>query len=159
MRSSFRAGRIPHVKVAPAYRNGLALVALAMVLLPLIYLALIGATAWGVWLYATNATVLFENAHGRHLILCFLLYATPLLAGVTVVFFMFKPLLARRSGGPQPHVLIPGQHPLLEDFVGRPWNFLSRRQPIWTSPFYLCLVMGMTYQECPPHESVPNFDF
>ncbi len=119
IRQGFVADRIPKVRVAPLYRMGLVLVTVAMVLLPLVYLALIAATAWGVWWYADFALPIFESLHGRGLLLALVLYVTPLLAGSMVVFFMLKPLLARRSKGPEPHQLRPGEHPALEEFVAR----------------------------------------
>ena len=54
-------GGIEPVRVSGLYRLGMAVVALAMVLLPLIYLAIIAGTAWGVWYHAVNHHNLFEE--------------------------------------------------------------------------------------------------
>lgn len=112
----FRSTRIQPVGVGILYRTGLVLVAMAMVLLPLVYLALVFATGWGVAWWARIAMDILAH---RFSILTLLLVATPLLAGVAVLFFMFKPLLARPPKPSPPQVLIPGEHPLLEDFIKR----------------------------------------
>ena len=112
----FNAPRIPPVKVGILYRVGVVLVAISMVLLPAIYLALVAATAWGVWLWARFGLEILAH---RISVLTFLIVATPFLAGSIMVFFMFKPLLARPAKPPERLTLVPGENPLLEDFVKR----------------------------------------
>jgi Zn-dependent protease with chaperone function len=84
--------------VAPApvsffYKIGLAAVALMMVLLPLLYLAIIAATGYAVYRHAVDPFFDFENVSGLTGVL---LYVGPIIIGVILVFFMIKPLLARR---------------------------------------------------------------
>ena len=106
-------GRVPKTPVGIFYQLGLVIVAITMLLLPLVYLALIGAAGWGVYWWATHGTFLMTETRGRAVVLGFLLYITPLIAGVVVVFFMFKPLLARRAAAAQPLALNPANEPLI----------------------------------------------
>lgn len=111
--AAFR-GRIAPSRISILYQLGLIIVALAMVVLPLIYLALIGAAAWGVFRWATYGTfLLHEGGVGRAMVFRFFAYAAPLFAGIVVVFFMIKPLLARRAPAAQPLALNPQAEPVL----------------------------------------------
>ena len=112
-------GSVPRIPVSFLYRLGLLVVAVAMVTLPLIYLALIGAAAWAVWYWATHFTYLLSVSRGRGLIVMLLAYVTPIFAGAVLVFFMVKPLFARRPAHAQPLALNPGAEPLLFAFVTR----------------------------------------
>lgn len=107
------AGGVSRSGVGLFYQLGLVIVAITMVLLPLVYFALIGAAGWGVYWWATHGTFLLTHAHGRAMLIALLLYVTPLLAGVVVVFFMFKPLLARRAPAAQPLALNPAAEPVI----------------------------------------------
>lgn len=106
-------GNVPKTRVSIFYQLGLIIVAVTMIILPLVYFALIGLAGWGVYWWATHGTFLFSHVRGRTAVLAFLLYLTPLLAGVVVVFFMFKPLLARRAPAAQPLALNPTAEPVL----------------------------------------------
>src|ERR1043165_5916866 len=87
----FRGSR-PRTPVSFFYRIGLVIVALMMLLMPLIYLSLIGLAGWGVFLWATKGTVLLSSTGGgRVFLLKIALYIAPLFAGVILVFFMVKP--------------------------------------------------------------------
>lgn len=77
------------------YRIGVLLVACVMVLLPIVYLAMIAATAWGVAWYARSAVGMFEHVRGRAIIFVFIIYAAPIIAGGLVVIFMILPLFWR----------------------------------------------------------------
>src|SRR6266446_2493108 len=59
------SGAIARTETGPLYSAGLAIVAFAMVLLPLIYLALIPFTAWAVLFHLMHDTWIFEGASGR----------------------------------------------------------------------------------------------
>jgi Zn-dependent protease with chaperone function len=113
------AGSVPRTPVSFLYRLGLLVVTFAMVTLPLIYSALIGAAAWAVYYWATHFTYLLSVSGGRGMIVMLLAYLTPLFAGAVLVFFMVKPLFARRPAHAQPLALNPGAEPLLFAFVTR----------------------------------------
>jgi Zn-dependent protease with chaperone function len=108
--SSMRAER-PSV----AYQIGLALVTLAMVLLPCLYVAMAGLVTWGVWYFATHYFVAIWEWPIGHNRLSFLVQilcsCTPLLVGGAIAIAMVKPLFARRASQMQPLALDPNVEP------------------------------------------------
>ena len=117
-------GSIKRPRVSIFYQLGMFVVTGAMILLPLIYIALIGLTGWGVYWYATRAGgALFGGGNfthsGRGMILLLFLYACPLFIGVVMVLFMIKPLFAGRPARAQPYALNPGAEPLLYEFIAK----------------------------------------
>ena len=112
-------GEIQRVAVSFAYRLGIALTALFMVLLPLLYVSLIGLACYGVYYHLTHSYVMFEHVRGRAAIFAFLVYLAPLVVGVIMIFFMIKPLFAGRSDSGRTRSLTPRSDPLLFEFVER----------------------------------------
>src|SRR5262245_7724918 len=95
------------------YNAGLAFVAFAMVLLPVIYLALIGLTGWIFWYHlAHNAWIMSETSVYR-----LMAYLGPAVAGFVLVFFMIKPFFATRELVPERITLDPEKEPLLFSFA------------------------------------------
>ena len=113
------SGTLRGARTPPLYQLGLLLVAGAILILPLLYFAFIAAAGYGVYLWATNFFFLLQGRHYGFYILVakLLLYLTPLISGVIVVFFMIKPLLARAAPRAQPLALNPANEPLLFAFV------------------------------------------
>lgn len=110
---------IPPVRPSWLYRLWLLIVAGAMVILPLIYIALIVVVGTAVYYHATNNYTVFDragrgagNAKGAALV-----YIGPLVVGVLVVVFMIKPIFARPSRASRPQSLDPTKEPLLFAFV------------------------------------------
>ena len=102
------------------YMLGLMLVALAMVLLPVVYLGLTVLAGYGVYWFSTNVFLSIWAWHGNGrmmLLLKFICSATPLLVGGCIALFMVKPFFARRAKPPQPYALAPGAEPLFHEFV------------------------------------------
>src|ERR1043166_4319370 len=118
--AAFR-GPVRRTRVSFLYQLGLMLVSVMMVLLPLVYLAMIAAAGWGVYLYATHFTFLLSSARGggRLYLLKLLVYLTPLFIGCVLVFFMIKPLFARRPRHAQPLALNPGVEQTLFAFIAQ----------------------------------------
>lgn len=112
--AAFR-GEIRPVRPTLLYRFWISIVAAVMLLLPLIYLGLIAAVSFAVYLHLTRNAAIFQ--HVRNVKAALLLYLGPLLAGVTVVGFMLKPLFARPAKRPRTKVLDPTKEPLLFAFV------------------------------------------
>jgi Zn-dependent protease with chaperone function len=109
-------GSIDPTRLSPAYRTGLVVVALAMLLLPLVYLGVIALAGTGVWWHLTrNAWLLKGSGGGAQWRL--IAYAAPALAGAMVTLFMVKPVFARRQRPRQPLVLAPADHPQLFAFI------------------------------------------
>ncbi len=105
------------------YQVSLLLVTIAMVLLPLVYLTLVCGAAWGVYYHATHhwsSIMGFGGTRsGRLVIIKFIIWFVPLFTGCVVVFFMLKPLLARRQKRAQPLALNPADNPLLYAFIDK----------------------------------------
>ena len=104
-------------KVSPLYQAGLGVVALAMVLLPVIYIGLIVAMGWAVWWHVQHDTVIFEHARGRAIVVAAVVYAAPAVAGAVFVLFLIKPLFSRGVKSPPPFKLSEAEEPLLFGFV------------------------------------------
>ncbi len=114
--------KIPRPRTSFFYQCGLLLVTVTMVLLPLIYMAFVGSVAWLVYHHAIhNWGPIMDwggfTGGGRVMILKFLVYFTPLLAGLVVLFFLFKPIFARRPKHAQPLALNPASEPMLYAFI------------------------------------------
>jgi hypothetical protein len=114
------AARIEPVRVGPIYQLGLLVVAVTMLVLPVIYLALIAAAGYLVYLHAVNGLALFAHARGGGAMkLAFVAYVGPLVAGAVLLFFMVKPLFARKVERDIPVTLRPEDEPVLFAFVER----------------------------------------
>ena len=94
--------------VSLLYKLGLAAVALVMVLLPIIYVGIIVLVAWGVYEHALHPR--YQLGGGT---VALLGYLAPIIVGGVLVFFMIKPLFARRPKNYEPHGVLPGEEPEL----------------------------------------------
>lgn len=122
------ARSIEPARSTPLYTAGLALVAGAMLLLPLIYVGLIVGVAYATYWHAVNDVTIFEgrgNAKGK-----FIAYIVPLIVGVLMLIFMVKPLFARRSKSSTPVSLDPRQDALLFAFVERLCAIVGAAKPV-----------------------------
>jgi len=99
-------GRIERVRTGPAYQLGLLLAAIVVLVLPVVYLSLIGLVGYAVYWHAVNNAEVLGTVNGRAAILA---YFGPMLAGVIVLLFMIKPLLARAVDDSVPLTLRRGQ--------------------------------------------------
>jgi hypothetical protein len=126
-------GPIAPPKTSFFYHCGLVLVAMTMVLLLLLYVAIVAAAAYAVYhhaVYDWKPIMGFGDiGGGRIMILKFLVYITPLLAGIVVVFFMFKPIFARRPEQAQPLALNPAHEPLLYAFIEKICDIVGAPSP------------------------------
>lgn len=115
------SGPVPPTRTSLIYQIGLAIVAFTMLLLPLLYIGLIGAAVWGVSKWAACGKFLFTSGHGggRAMVFRAILYIAPLFAGAVLVVFMIKPIFARRAKAAQPLALNPGAEPLLFAFIAK----------------------------------------
>lgn len=113
---SMQIPNIRPVKVSILYTAGLAAVALAMVLLPVIYVALIGIVIFLTVAFATGPGLsILVSGGGFFRILA---YGTPIVAGGITVFFMVKPLFAKAAQQDvEPETLREEDEPRLFAFV------------------------------------------
>ena len=101
--------------VSSSYRLGLVLVTIAMILVPLLYLLLIGAVGWFlVWHLTANTWILDGKSGGQWRLLG---YLTPAVAGATMLFFMVKPILARRAHRSDPVQVTDAEQPALHALI------------------------------------------
>jgi hypothetical protein len=108
-------GAIEPVRPTPLYRFWIVIVAGLMLILPLVYVALIGLVIFATGWHAVHNLSLFTTVrNGKGALL---LYLGPLIAGVVVVVFLFKPLFASPGKKPKTRVLDPEKEPLLFAFV------------------------------------------
>ncbi len=124
-------GSIPRAPVSFFYRLGLALVSVMMIFLPVVYLAMIFLAGWGVYLYASHFSNLLKPMRGgsRIFVLQLALYFVPLFIGVVLVFFMIKPLFARRPPHAQPLAMNPGVESTLYAFIARVCELIGAPMP------------------------------
>jgi Zn-dependent protease with chaperone function len=125
--------RVPRVSTSFTYRVSLILVAGIMVLLPLLYIGLIGLVAWGVvWHYTETSWFgsAMQSARGKSAILVVIAYAAPGVIGGILMLFMVKPLFRRRASMGEGFVLQRGQQPLLFQFVDRLCDLLGAPRPV-----------------------------
>lgn len=87
-------GEIQPVRVSLVYKFGLLLIALVMVLLPLIYVGMIGLVGYGLHYHATQNDTLLDGDPG---LVATVLFFAPLGAGPILIVFMIKPLFARSA--------------------------------------------------------------
>jgi Zn-dependent protease with chaperone function len=111
-------GPIPSARLSPLYRLATALVAVAMILLPLIYIGIIFAACWWLWDYAQAGPAL-SGRRGRAVSGSIFLYVTPLVIGAITILFMIKPLFHRRPKSADPRTLTREDEPRLFDFIDR----------------------------------------
>ena len=104
---------IEPTRLSFTYRAGLTVVALAMILLPILYLLLIAGVAAGVWWHVRNNQWLLESPSQWEL----LAFIAPAFVGITLVFFMVKPVLARPARRVDPLPISPEEEPVLFAFI------------------------------------------
>ena len=126
VQDAFEKEKLKASKVSVLYQFALSLVALMMVLLPLIYVGIVGLVGWGVYYHATENLTLFEDTGGRAAVFA---YVTPLVVGVICFFFLTKPLLARKPQTGARFVLRPGEEPGLELFVEKICRAVGASEP------------------------------
>ncbi|MFO1000370.1 MAG: M48 family metalloprotease [Planctomycetaceae bacterium] len=135
--AAFTQPKIAPVPVSGGYRFGIVLVSFFMVMLPLFYIALIGAVGWGVWYHAVNHTGMISAASGvgsgrnagRAVVLAFLAYLAPIVAGAGLVLFMIKPLFSKPATDSGRRTLKPEDEPLLFEFVDRICKAVNSPRP------------------------------
>ena len=124
-------GTMTKTPVSLFYQLGLVLAAGLMVVLPLVYLAMIGAVAYGVYYYATHFVFLVHSVAGGvyFFFIRLLAYGAPLFAGVVMTLFMIKPLFARRPRRAEALALNPEVEPTLFAFIGRVCELVGAPMP------------------------------
>ncbi len=123
----FFTGPIDRTRISPLYTTGLAIVAFAMVLLPLIYVGLIAFTAWGVLWHLQHDTWLLGGSGGH--VWRFIAYVGPAIAGGILIFFMVKPFFAKRPKAKELLSLNAADEALLFGFVNKICSMVGAPAP------------------------------
>ncbi len=121
-------GSFPPRHLTLAYQIGLLLSAFMIVLLPLIYVGLIAAAGYGIYLYAIHATVIFDGHGGG--IWRLIAYGGPLLAGGVLIAFLIKPLFARDKKPSEPLSLDLENEPRLRSFIAEICQLVGAPMPV-----------------------------
>ncbi len=108
-------GEIEPVRPTLLYRFWIVVIAAFMVILPLIYLGLIGVVGMAVYWHAANNLIVFK--HVRQIQAALVLYVGPLVVGVVVLGFMLKPFFAKATKRSKVRKLDPDKEPLIVAFV------------------------------------------
>ena len=124
-------GQIVRPRTSVFYHIGLLLVAVTMLLLPLVYIALVGLVAFAIFYHAVHnfGPIMSMGGSGSIILFKLIIYFGPLLAGIVVVFFMFKPLLAGRPKHAQPLALNPANERLLYAFIEKICDIVGAPSP------------------------------
>ncbi|MFO0888475.1 MAG: M48 family metalloprotease [Isosphaeraceae bacterium] len=108
-------GEIPRIRPSIVYRLWILIVAAAMLLLPLLYLAIVGLACYAMYWHATHNYVVFRDVRNAKAAL--FVYLGPMAVLAILIFFLFKPLFASRERRTRERSLDPSQEPLLFAFV------------------------------------------
>jgi Zn-dependent protease with chaperone function len=123
---AFEGETLP-VRTTLGYRLAILLVAGVMLLLPVLYVGFIGGVAFLVYYHATANLGAIKSLRNAWAMI--FLYAGPLIAGVTLLFFMIKPLFAGHSKARGLKALEFGREPLLFALVSRVARALRAPEP------------------------------
>jgi Zn-dependent protease with chaperone function len=118
--NAFGSGISP-ARTSFLYQIGLVLVMVVMLILPVIYVAIVTAMGWAVYYFAVHCSFLVTSMFGgpRLYLIKLFLYAMPLFIGSLMVFFMIKPLFARRRDQAQPLAVNPATEATLFAFIAK----------------------------------------
>ena len=124
------ANPIQPVRRSPVYMIGLMFATLVMVLLPLLYVALIGLTIYGVYYHVTeHVGIMGAAGSGRGAFFMVLVYVAPIVIGSICVVFMIKPLFARPVRNAASRSLRREGEPVLFAFVDRLCEVVAAPKP------------------------------
>jgi Zn-dependent protease with chaperone function len=121
------SGEVAPVRTTLPYRIGIALLAGLVVVLPILYLGVIAGVGYLLFLHATQNLATIARSHSVWAII--FAYGGPIIAGGILLFFLCKPLFARRSRYVPVRRLEFGEEPLLFALVTRVANALGAPEP------------------------------
>jgi hypothetical protein len=122
-------GAIRPVRRTLTYRFAVLMSLGVMLLTPLVYLAIIGATGFAVYYHAVNHTGILTAVRGRGVVLAAIAYTAPLVVGPILIFFMFKPFFSRPRREERRRSLVRQNEPLLFEFVDKVCDAVRAPRP------------------------------
>lgn len=123
-------------RVSVGYRLGMVLVLLALLILPLLYLALIAGMGWLLVWHVQHDLVWISEAsglgrrNGRAVLLAGFLYLAVAVAGAICILFMMKPLFAPLPKQPPTVTLDPISQPALFALIHRICDLVGAPHPV-----------------------------
>ncbi|WP_395745281.1 M48 family metalloprotease [Prosthecobacter sp.] len=131
------SGSFARGHVSIAYRLGVVLVLLALLILPLLYLAVIAGMGWLLAWHVQHDVVWMSSASewggyrsGRMVLLAGFLYLAVAVAGVICILFMMKPLFAPLPKQPPTVTLDPISQPALFALIYRICDLVGAPRPV-----------------------------
>ena len=115
--SSAFEGTIRKRRLPLLYRFAILVATFLLLLLPLVYVGLIAAVAWGVWWHVMNNWGMVTYLPGRATVFLLLLYIAPPVIGAIAIIFLLKPLVARRKVAYSSDSLDLSREPVLASFI------------------------------------------
>lgn len=112
-------GPIDRVRRTLLYRVSILVSFVTMLLMPLVYLCIIAATCYVVYYHTMHHGAIVTSVRGRGAIIALAIYLAPIVAGVIVILFMFKPLFARPVRDERTRSLKRESEPVLFAFVDK----------------------------------------
>jgi Zn-dependent protease with chaperone function len=123
-------GQLERRRVSFGYRIGLAVVAVLMVLLPLVYFGIIAGTIWLVWYHITHSVAMFHGFRGgRAIIFLGIAYVAPIIAGGLLVLAMILPLFWRSKKGVRPLWVDRSEQPILYEYIDKLCDVMRAPRP------------------------------
>lgn len=119
------SGPLPRQRTSLIYNFGLLLVTLMMIVLPMIYIGLIGLVVWSIYWYASHCIGILRRGSLGAVVL----YITPLFMGSVMALFMVKPLFARRAARNTPLAMNPGAEQTLFAFIAKICDVVGAPMP------------------------------
>lgn len=123
-------GTIEPIELSSTYWLSAALVAAGMVVLPLVYVGLVGLVGYLIYYHATHDLFWLGLVRGRAALYTALAYAAPIVAGLILLLFMIKPLFSRSAYGDRGRSLTRTSDPFLFAFVERVCQAIGAPQPV-----------------------------
>jgi Zn-dependent protease with chaperone function len=123
-------GTIPARGPGSGYRLALLLTAGAICLLTVLYLAIVAATGYGTWWYATNILPTGMLLRGRATVLLMLFHITVVLAGISTLLSMIISMIPRKQDDSSGQQVTVGQAPVLHALVSRIADALGSPVPV-----------------------------
>lgn len=123
---------IEPVKTTGMYRLWIGLVAGFMLLLPVLYLGVIGLVGFLIYYHLVNhvgMVTMMPVRSGKAVAFMVGLYLTPAIAGLALIAFLFKPFFASSGRAGKMRVLDPSKEPLLFAFVDGVCQTVGARTP------------------------------
>lgn len=117
------------VRASPTYAVSLAIVAVLIALLPLLYLAIVGALGYGGFRFAIDAFPTPSGRRARVSIFAFLLYGAVLVGIAGTLFFLLKPIIIPAREPEDHFLLVRDQEPRLFEFIDRLCEVIGAAKP------------------------------